>query len=262
MHALNILRIVWYPDQRPDLFGVESLHSFGLPVLTLFLASSYSNSEVFWTLINFGSHRNDGSAWFPHSGFGDPDNLDCKFRKVLSIYLARSNERHAYAHFIVGNTYNYTQQFWQGDIANAQDLGIDAFALNLGPDIWQVDQVADAYEAAASRSNYFSPSTYLSIGLQPASSVFFKLVMDTLINSSMTEGTLCPLFRVRLCFLARRVSMTYGKLKLKMSLRKTALISTSFPLGCRCRLIRCSRNTPSSMGYSVGLHGMLCLRLN
>lgn len=55
-----------------------------------------------------------------------------------------------YAHFIVANTYNYTQQFWQGDIVNAQSLGIDAFALNIGPDSWQADQVNDAYEAAAS----------------------------------------------------------------------------------------------------------------
>ncbi len=77
-----------------------------------------------------------------------------------------------FAHFIVGNTYNYTVDSWsQGkssfihptsaprtyadgtpDIVLAASKGIDAFALNIGSDAWESSQIANAY-AAASKYN-------------------------------------------------------------------------------------------------------------
>ncbi|KAK7689672.1 hypothetical protein QCA50_007467 [Cerrena zonata] len=53
-----------------------------------------------------------------------------------------------FAHFMVGFTANYSVSSWENDIALAKAKGIDAFALNLGPDSWQATQVSNAYTAA------------------------------------------------------------------------------------------------------------------
>ncbi|KAH0831955.1 glycoside hydrolase family 71 protein [Lanmaoa asiatica] len=64
--------------------------------------------------------------------------------------LARSSNSTKYvvAHFMVGNSYPYTQQNWLSDILLAHQSGIDGFALNVGSDSWQPQQVANAYQAA------------------------------------------------------------------------------------------------------------------
>lgn len=49
---------------------------------------------------------------------------------------------------ILGNVYSYTQDTWIEQINLAIDAGIGAFALNLGSDSWQPDQIAKAYKAA------------------------------------------------------------------------------------------------------------------
>jgi len=49
---------------------------------------------------------------------------------------------------MVGNTFPYTKETWLNDITLAHDHGIDAFALNIGIDSWEPDQVANAYDAA------------------------------------------------------------------------------------------------------------------
>ncbi|KAH7890334.1 glycoside hydrolase family 71 protein [Phlebopus sp. FC_14] len=53
------------------------------------------------------------------------------------------------AHFIVGNTYNYSVDNWTTDFALASSKGIDGFALNVGSESWQFDRVTDAYAAAS-----------------------------------------------------------------------------------------------------------------
>ncbi|PPQ65381.1 hypothetical protein CVT26_000006 [Gymnopilus dilepis] len=52
------------------------------------------------------------------------------------------------AHHMVGNTFPYTLQDWIDDITLAHASGIDGFALNMGSDPWQPNQVANAYQAA------------------------------------------------------------------------------------------------------------------
>lgn len=52
------------------------------------------------------------------------------------------------AHFMVGNSYPYTLNDWLSDIQLAHESGIDGFALNVGSDSWQPQQVASAYQAA------------------------------------------------------------------------------------------------------------------
>ncbi|KAH7923313.1 glycoside hydrolase family 71 protein [Leucogyrophana mollusca] len=64
------------------------------------------------------------------------------------------SEKIAVAHFIVGNTYGYTQSDWAGDIALAQSKGLDGFALNVGVDEWQPARVADAFAAASSFTGF------------------------------------------------------------------------------------------------------------
>ena len=56
----------------------------------------------------------------------------------------RDSTKYVVAHFMVGNTYPYTQQNWLSDILLANQSGIDGFALNVGSDSWQPQQVANA----------------------------------------------------------------------------------------------------------------------
>jgi hypothetical protein len=58
---------------------------------------------------------------------------------------ASSTPKLVVAHHIVGNTFPYTTQDWENDINLAYASSIDGFALNLGTDSWQPQQVADAY---------------------------------------------------------------------------------------------------------------------
>jgi len=59
-----------------------------------------------------------------------------------------------FAHFMVQNAYAYDVGQWKKDIASAQQIGIDGFALNwIPPDCvgglgWTVDRIADAFTAA------------------------------------------------------------------------------------------------------------------
>ncbi|KAJ7170992.1 glycoside hydrolase family 71 protein [Mycena filopes] len=53
------------------------------------------------------------------------------------------------AHFIMGNAEWYKPADWSSQIALAASKGIDGFALNVGSDDWQLDQVHTALNAAA-----------------------------------------------------------------------------------------------------------------
>lgn len=54
------------------------------------------------------------------------------------------NPKFVAAHHMVGNTYPYTQNDWESDIQAAHAAGIDGFALNIGTDSWQPQQIASA----------------------------------------------------------------------------------------------------------------------
>ncbi|KAK0495448.1 glycoside hydrolase family 71 protein [Armillaria luteobubalina] len=53
------------------------------------------------------------------------------------------------AHFIVGNARSYTEDDWKNDIKLASANGIDAFALNIGGDSWERDQISMAFGACS-----------------------------------------------------------------------------------------------------------------
>ena len=67
--------------------------------------------------------------------------LTAMSRKPLT---RRDSTKYVVAHFMVGNSYPYTQQDWLSDILLAHQSGIDGFALNVGTDSWQPQQVANA----------------------------------------------------------------------------------------------------------------------
>ena len=55
------------------------------------------------------------------------------------------------AHHIVGYTYPYAVSDWESDIQLAYNSGLDGFALNVGSDSWESQQVANAYVLGAER---------------------------------------------------------------------------------------------------------------
>ncbi|KAH8681791.1 glycoside hydrolase [Xylariales sp. PMI_506] len=56
--------------------------------------------------------------------------------------------KRVFAHYMVGYTDGQALSQWVQDMQYAQLSGIDGFALNMGTDSWQPDQIALAYEAA------------------------------------------------------------------------------------------------------------------
>lgn len=66
-----------------------------------------------------------------------------------------ATSKYVIAHFMVGNVYSFTVDNWLADIALAHSSGIDGFALNVGVDDWQPQQVANAYVP-----NYTEQLTY------------------------------------------------------------------------------------------------------
>ncbi|KAG9256840.1 glycoside hydrolase [Emericellopsis atlantica] len=57
--------------------------------------------------------------------------------------------RQVFAHYMVGLTDGQSQDQWSTDISAAKNLGIDGFALNMGPtDPWTLPQLRNAYRAA------------------------------------------------------------------------------------------------------------------
>jgi len=99
---------------------------------------------------------------------------------LVAVWVAPTWGKEVYAHFMVGNSYGYDQGHFANDMAAAQAVGIDAFALNVGSDSWTWDRVSLAYSAAASKNfkvflsfdmNFYSSITPIVNGiLQVASS--------------------------------------------------------------------------------------------
>jgi len=58
-------------------------------------------------------------------------------------------------HHIVGNTNSYQIANWKNDIQMIQAKGVDALALNMGADDWEITQIANAYQAAESLGTGF-----------------------------------------------------------------------------------------------------------
>lgn len=71
-------------------------------------------------------------------------------------------QQKVWGHFMVGFTVAYKPENWDVDIAAAKAAGIDGFALNMGNDPWQHEQVRAGYDAAKRAGNF---SMFLSMDL-------------------------------------------------------------------------------------------------
>ncbi|KAF7299538.1 hypothetical protein HMN09_00959000 [Mycena chlorophos] len=78
-----------------------------------------------------------------------------------------SQTKFVVAHHIVGNTFPYTLQDWTDDITLASANGIDGFALNVGPDDFQVTQTANAFQAAQNFGSSFKMFFSLDMSVLP-----------------------------------------------------------------------------------------------
>ena len=74
-----------------------------------------------------------------------------RLRRLGIVALGHCGHAYAravFAHFMVGFTYQYGREDWRDDITLAKASGIDAFALNVGSNEWQLARVLDAYKVA------------------------------------------------------------------------------------------------------------------
>ncbi|KAF7334571.1 Glycoside hydrolase family 71 protein [Mycena venus] len=63
--------------------------------------------------------------------------------------VERAGDKYVFAHFIVGIVQTYVQSDWEADMNLAKSIGIDGFALNIGKDSYNDQQLGFAYAAAA-----------------------------------------------------------------------------------------------------------------
>ncbi|WVW84729.1 hypothetical protein I302_106764 [Kwoniella bestiolae CBS 10118] len=74
-----------------------------------------------------------------------------------------SRPRLAVAHFMLGNTYPFTEEDWLKTFDLAQDTSLDALALNLGPEEWQLTQASTASRLLS--SSHLKLKLFLSLDL-------------------------------------------------------------------------------------------------
>ncbi|KAI5452377.1 hypothetical protein NCC49_000937 [Naganishia albida] len=70
-----------------------------------------------------------------------------------AVQKPEKRDRVVTAHFMLGNTYPYVAEDWQENFRLAEETGIDAFALNLGPEPWQLAQARSAYRICSARKS-------------------------------------------------------------------------------------------------------------
>ncbi|KAJ7644154.1 glycoside hydrolase [Roridomyces roridus] len=91
-----------------------------------------------------------------------------------SLNQRQASPKLVVAHHIVGNTFTYTPQDWTDDMNLASASGIDGFALNIGPDDFQVTQTQNAFQAADALGGNFK--------------LFFSLDMSVLPCATADDG--------------------------------------------------------------------------
>jgi len=77
--------------------------------------------------------------------------------KSLSVRVnttASNDAKQVFAHYMIGNSYATTQDMFKIDLVHAVGMGVDGFALNLGPEDWMWDRVDKLYAAAREFPNF------------------------------------------------------------------------------------------------------------
>ncbi|KAL1412911.1 hypothetical protein Q8F55_000660 [Vanrija albida] len=98
------------------------------------------------------------------------------------ILASTGYERRVVAHFMLGNTYPFTEKNWEDTFDLAEKHGLDGLALNLGPEDWQLTQARVAYDLASRRHE--APRD----GRKPIE-LFFSLDMNVLAHQEWADAT-------------------------------------------------------------------------
>ncbi|KAJ8593966.1 glycoside hydrolase [Rhizopogon salebrosus TDB-379] len=98
-----------------------------------------------------------------------------------------ATSKYVIAHFMVGNVYSYTLDSWLADISLAHSSGIDGFALNVGSDDWQPQQVANAYQAAQQSGTGFKLFFSFDMTALPCSTAADAQTLRTYITTYATH---------------------------------------------------------------------------
>ncbi|KAL9710637.1 hypothetical protein Ac2012v2_006175 [Leucoagaricus gongylophorus] len=77
----------------------------------------------------------------------DADQQSTKNATISSLVARQDNQRYVFMHHHL-NSYEYSIDDWRSDIQQMGSGAIDALALNIGTDSWQIDQIHNAYSAA------------------------------------------------------------------------------------------------------------------
>ena len=92
---------------------------------------------------------------------------------VLSILSFQVQGQKVFAHYMMGNSYSQDVGDFATQIQRAAQGGIDAFALNIGPDDWMPDRVSKMFQAGAQNPEF---RLFISLDMN------YQYPMDTLLN--------------------------------------------------------------------------------
>ncbi|KAK8858540.1 hypothetical protein IAR55_002767 [Kwoniella newhampshirensis] len=97
------------------------------------------------------------TQWYNHSEQSE--------KNVGSSKGDDSRPRLVVAHFMLGNTYPFTEEDWSATFDLAEDTSVDALVLNLGPEDWQSSQAQTAYRLLASTASKHKLKLFLSLDM-------------------------------------------------------------------------------------------------
>ncbi|OLL21882.1 Glucan endo-1,3-alpha-glucosidase agn1 [Neolecta irregularis DAH-3] len=112
--------------------------SMSIPIKQTIASLISSSTQIATTLATNSVRRSTISSSLSSSSSSSSDGY------------AEKQKRYVFAHFMMGNVYSYTEEDFRTDLHRAMNMGIDAFALNLGPDEWMPARVSAFFQAAKS----------------------------------------------------------------------------------------------------------------
>lgn len=154
---LQLQRLPFYRNIR---LLVPLLSILGIIILIYSLPSLYESDKS----DSLAKASSKLSAWF---NAGEQVVIDYRPDAMISGIegsIEQKGEKWVAAHFLLGNTYSYTPDDWRETLRLGYETGLDAFALNLGSEEWQVAQARTAYKFA-SEVGGASPHLFLSLDM-------------------------------------------------------------------------------------------------
>jgi len=73
---------------------------------------------------------------------------------IGTLLILNANSQNVFAHYMMGNSYPSDVGNFANNIRIASSIGIDGFALNIGPDDWMADRISKMFNAATQFPNF------------------------------------------------------------------------------------------------------------